>query len=77
MAEVVNMLPTNKDAGPTPQELQKVAKEFAEVMKKLVVVLKNSGIEGKHLPDAVKPSDVVRVVSAVKESSDNNSGPKI
>ncbi len=72
MAEVVDMLAENKGQAPTPHELQKVVKEFADVMQKLVVILKNSGIEGKHLPDAVKPSDVAR---ATKEESPDKSGP--
>lgn len=72
MAEVVNMLIEKKDQGPTPHELQKVVKEFADVMQKLVVLMKNSGIEGKHLPDAVKPSEVVARVA--KESESPKSG---
>lgn len=68
------MLVQNKaQAAPTPHELQKAVKEFANIMQKLIVLMKNSGIEGKQLPDAVKPSDAVR---AVKESSDK-SGPQI
>ena len=67
MAEVVNMLAEKKGQVPTPHELQKAVKEFADIMQKLVVLMKNSGIEGKQLPDAVKPSDVAR---AVNESPD-------
>lgn len=82
MAEVVvnmsgfidsNTQKQNATAVPTPHELQKAVKEFADIMQKLVVLMKNSGIEGKHLPDEVKPSNVVR---AVKESPDK-SGPQI
>jgi hypothetical protein len=73
MAEVVDMLVDNKGQVPTPHELQKVVREFADVMQKLIVLMKNSGIEGSQLPDAVRPSDVARIA---KEESSDKSGPK-
>ncbi len=73
MAEVVGMLTEKKGQAPTPHELQKVAKEFADVLQKVVVLMKNSGIEGKHLPDVVKPNDVASAAA----DNDHKSAPKI
>lgn len=58
---------TGKKAGPSPQELQKVLKNFADMMSELVKVVAKIGPlpEGKDIADVLKAS---KVAAVAKES---------
>ena len=66
--------PRGKETGHSPQELQKVVREFAEVMSKMIDLLSKSGrlVEGKDIVEVMKASDVAR---SAKESEASASKP--
>ena len=59
-----------KQPSPSPQELQKVVREFSDVMSKMMDLLTKSGrlTEGKDLSDVIKPSEVARLAKESEAS---------